>query len=150
MTKEHFVELEKRLAYLEVEGRAEATERIRVAREFGDLSENAEYDIAKDEQAKIEAEIVDIRAKLRLARIIEGKSNTDRIDIGSTVTVKNMKTNKEATYALVGSSESNPFNGKISYESPLGAALRFKKKGDDVEVVAPNGIVSYKVVKIGK
>jgi len=148
MTAEHKKELEERLHHLKVEGRAEAAERIRVAREFGDLSENAEYDIAKEEQAKMEAEILEIESKLRLAKVIDEKKKGDRVDIGSKITIENKETGKQFDYTLVGSSESNPLKGKISNDSPIGKAVMGHKKGDEVIVVAPAGAVKYKLVKI--
>ena len=149
MTAEHKKELEERLHHLVVEGRAEAAERIRVAREFGDLSENAEYDIAKEEQAKMEAEIIEIEAKLRLAKVIDEKKKGDRVDFGSKVTIKNKDTGKDFEYTIVGSSESNPLKGKISNDSPIGKAVMGHKKDDTVVVVAPSGAVNYKIIKIG-
>ena len=149
MTLEHKKELEDRLHFLKVTGRPEAAERIRVAREFGDLSENAEYDIAKEEQAKMEAEIIEIEAKLKKAKIIEEKKKGDVVDFGSKILIENMVTKQQYEYAIVGSSESNPFKGKISNDSPIGKAMLGKKKGDEVAVNAPQGEIKYKVIKIG-
>ncbi len=149
MTAEGKKQLEERLYELKVNGRAEAADKIRVAREFGDLSENAEYDIAKEEQAKMEAEIAEIESKLRNAVIIEEKGKGDKIDIGSKVRVLDVAKNKEFEYTIVGTHESNPMEGRISNESPLGRALIGKRKGETVTAMAPVGPVKYQVVKIG-
>ena len=148
MTAEFKKQLEARLHDLKVNGRAQAAEQIRVAREFGDLSENAEYDIAKEEQAKMEAEIADIESKLRNAKIIEEKNRADSVDFGSKVKIKD-ETGKEYDYIIVGSSESDPKGGKISNESPLGKALMGKKKGEKITVRVPAGNVMYSLIKIG-
>jgi len=148
MTQEHYKQLEEKLNELKVNGRREAAERIRVAREFGDLSENAEYDVAKDEQAKLEAEIADIEAKLKNAKIVDEKSKGDKVDFGSKVTIVNLDTNAETVYTIVGSSESDPLNGKISNESPIGFAVLGRKKGETFTAKTPKGNVNYKVVKI--
>ena len=148
MTAEYKKQLEERLHDLKVNGRAQAAEQIRVAREFGDLSENAEYDIAKEEQAKMEAEIADIEIKVRNAKIIDESGRADRVDFGAKVKLKDEETGKEFDYIIVGSSESDPKGGKISNESPLGRALMGKKKGESVSVRAPAGTVIYKLIKI--
>jgi len=149
MTAEYKKQLEERLHELKVYGRAQAAEQIRVAREFGDLSENAEYDIAKEEQAKMESEIADIENKLRSAKIIEEKSKADRVDFGSKIKIQNSANGEEFEYVIVGSSESDPRNGKISNESPIGRAMMGKKKGESVTVKAPAGNVAYILIKIG-
>ncbi|MCL2797476.1 MAG: transcription elongation factor GreA [Firmicutes bacterium] len=149
MTAEFKKQLEEKLHDLKVNGRPKAAEDIRVAREFGDLSENAEYDIAKDAQAKMEAEIADIEFKLRSAKIIEEKTKAGRVDFGSKVKIQDEQSGREFDYTIVGSSESDPKNGKISNESPLGKALMGKKKGEKVTVRGPAGSVMYLLVKIG-
>jgi len=149
MTAEHKKELEQRLKLLITEGRADAAEKIRVAREFGDLSENAEYDIAKEDQAKMEAEIVQIEAKLRNAKIIEEKKKGDKADFGSKVQIRNTKTGAAYEYTIVGSSESNPLKGKISNDSPIGKAVMGHKKGEKVVAKLPNGVAEYEILKIG-
>lgn len=149
MTAEGKKQLEERLYELKVNGRPEAADKIRVAREFGDLSENAEYDIAKEEQAKMEAEIAEIEAKLRNVVIIEEKGRGDKIDIGSKVRILDVAKNKEYEYTIVGTHESNPMEGRISNESPLGRALIGKKKGESVIAAAPAGNIKYSIVKIG-
>lgn len=148
MTAEFKKQLEEKLYDLKVNGRAKAAEQIRIAREFGDLSENAEYDIAKEEQAKLEAEIADIEQKLRNAVIIEEKNKSDRVDFGSKIKIQNVETNEEFEYTVVGSSESDPMKGKMSNESPIGKAAMGKKKGEQITVKVPAGSVVYKIVKI--
>ncbi len=148
MTAEFKKQLEEQLYDLKVNGRAKAAEQIRVAREFGDLSENAEYDIAKEEQAKLEAEIADIEVKLRNAVIIEEKSKTDRVDFGTKIRIQDLVTGAEYEYTIVGSSESDPMKGKMSNESPIGKAAMGKKKGEQIVVKAPAGNVNFKIVKI--
>lgn len=147
MTAEGKKQLEERLYELKVKGRADAAEKIRVAREFGDLSENAEYDIAKEEQAKLEAEIVEIEAKLRNVKIIEEKVKSDKIDIGSRVKICDESGN-EFEYTIVGTHESNPMAGKISNESPIGNGMLGRKKGEEFYVKAPAGTIKYKILKI--
>ena len=148
ITVEGKKQLEERLQYLKVKGRAEIAEQIRIAREFGDLSENAEYDIAKDEQAKMEAEIADIEAKLMHAQIIDDKSKSDKADVGSKVELKDLQNGETYVYTILGTHESNPMEGKISNESPLGKAVLGKRKGDEVTVKAPAGEIVYKIVSI--
>ena len=148
MTAEGKKQLEDRLYDLKVNGRAEAAEKIRVAREFGDLSENAEYDIAKEEQAKMEAEILEIEAKLRNVKIIEAGGKSGVIDLGSKVRICMAGSADEIEYEIVGTHESNPMEGRISNESPIGKALIGKRKGDEITVHAPAGEVKYRVLKI--
>ncbi len=148
MTAEGKKQLEERLKDLKVNGRAEMAEKIRVAREFGDLSENAEYDIAKDEQAKMEAEIIEIEAKLRNATIIDEKVKGDKADVGSKVELKDVKSGDVYNYTIVGTHESNPMEGRISNESPIGKAVIGKRKGDEVVVKAPVGEAVYKILNI--
>lgn len=151
MTAEGKKQLEERLKDLKVNGRAEMAEKIRVAREFGDLSENAEYDIAKDEQAKMEAEILEIEAKLRNARIIDEKTRGDKIDVGSKVTIKQVGGDFTATYKIVGTHESNPLDDKepkISNESPIGKALIGRRRGEEISVKTPRGDCKYKILEI--
>jgi transcription elongation factor GreA len=150
MTAEGKKQLEETLYNLKVNERPAAAERIRVAREFGDLSENAEYDIAKDEQAKLEAEIAVIEAKLRNVKIIEEKGKVDKIDIGSKVKVKvlDRESDVEFEYTIVGTHESNPMENRISNESPLGKEMLGKRKGEEFTVKAPGGLIKYRIVKI--
>lgn len=148
MTAEGKKQLEERLHDLKVNGRAEMAEKIRVAREFGDLSENAEYDIAKEEQAKMEAEIIEIEAKLRNVQIIDEKVKGDKADVGSKIEIKDVKTGAVYSYTIVGTHESNPMEGRISNESPIGKAVLGKRKGAEVVVKAPMGDAVYKIVDI--
>jgi len=146
-TVEDIKELEAELENLKVVGRADMAEKIRTAREFGDLSENAEYDIAKEEQAKMEARIIEIENMLANAEIYE-KTKSDTVNLGSTVQILEIKQKKEFSYEIVGSHQANPFENRISFESPLGKELLGKKKGDEVTIKLKNGDVKYKVVKI--
>ncbi len=148
LTKEGLEELEKRLEYLKVEKRAEITERIKVAREFGDLSENAEYDAAKNEQAIIEGEIVEIEEKIKHARIIkESDIKKGTVSLGSKVDVYD-KDFGDATYEIVGTTEADFELGRISNESPIGNALLGRKQGETVEVIAPEGKILLTIKKI--
>lgn len=148
MTAEGKKQLEERLKDLKVNGRAEMAEKIRVAREFGDLSENAEYDIAKDEQAKMEAEIIEIEAKLRNVQIIDEKVKGDKADVGSKIEIKDVKSGMTFEYTIEGTHESNPMEGRISNESPIGKAVIGKRKGDEAVVKAPMGDAVYKIIDI--
>ena len=124
LTKEGVEKYEKRLEYLKTTGRTEIAEQIKIARSFGDLSENAEYDAAKIEQARMEYEIVEIEAMLRNVVIIdEDNINTDVVNVGNTITVKNKTLNQELTFQIVGSAEANPMEKRISNESPVGKGL---------------------------
>lgn len=147
LTLEDIKELEAELEHLKVVGRAEMAEKIRTAREFGDLSENAEYDIAKEEQASLEARILEIEQKLRNAIIYE-KTKSDKVVIGNTVKLKDLTSGGEVEYELVGSHQANPFENRISIESPVGKELLGKKKGDTVAIKLKNGTQMYKVLKI--
>ena len=150
MTSEGFKKLQEELEYLKTEGRDQAAEKIRVARGFGDLSENSEYDEAMNEQAKMEAEIADIEAQLKNARILEeSEMSSEHVHIGSIVRVS--ANGKEYTYTISGATEADPFNGKISDESPVGKALMGLKVGESGEATLPNGaIVIYTVLEISK
>ncbi len=147
LTKEGKEELEKRLEYLKVTKRAEITERIKTAREFGDLSENAEYDAAKNEQAMIEGEIVEIENKLKYAVIIKDSAKKGTVSLGSKVDFVDDE-GASYTYELVGTTEADVEAGKISNESPLGNALLGRKAGDTVNVSAPAGVTSFTIKKV--
>ncbi len=141
--------LEDELAELKVVKRKEVAEKIKEARGQGDLSENAEYDAAKDEQAEIEARIVVIEKMLRNAEVIdEDDLNGGTINVGNKVTLYDYEFDEEITYALVGSAEADPASFKISNESPLGSALLGKSVDDQVLVEAPDGIIKYRVISI--
>ena len=148
LTKEGKEELEKRLSYLKVQKRAEITERIKVAREFGDLSENAEYDAAKNEQAMIEGEILEIENKLKFAVIIKDNAKKGVVSLGSKVDFIDEALGETLTYEIVGTTEADVEVGKISNESPIGNALLGHKVGDEVSVKVPSGVTTLKIKKI--
>lgn len=138
LTQEGKEKLEEELHYLETEKRAEIGERIRIAREFGDISENSEYDDAKNEQAMMEGRIAEITRILGEATIVDTPDkSSSKVNIGSKVTV-NME-GKERTFVIVGAAESNSSEGKISNESPVGAALLGRKKGEEIDLQGPTG-----------
>ena len=138
--------LEEKLQYLSTIRRAEVAEQIAVARGFGDLSENAEYDEAKNEQSRLEAEIADLENTIRTALVIDDSEvATDRVNFGTTVRVFDVELDEEVEYTIVGARESDPLNNRISNESPMGAALLGKKKGQTVKVNAPGGIITLKI-----
>lgn len=142
-------ELEEKLEYYKTVRRPEITKKIGEAREFGDLSENAEYDAAKNEQAMIEHEISEMEVKLRDCVIInKNKIDTNKVSVGCFVTVYDEEYDEEVKYQIIGSTESNPLKGLISNESPVGMALLDKKVGDIVDVETPSGICKLKVLKI--
>ena len=148
LTKEGKEELEKRLEFLKVTKRAEITERIKTAREFGDLSENAEYDAAKLEQAMVEGEITDIENKLKYAVIIKEGEKKGTVSLGSKVDFINDATGEMMTFEIVGTTEADVEAGRISNESPIGNALLGRKANDNVKVVAPAGVMSYTIKKV--
>ncbi|MFR2534991.1 MAG: transcription elongation factor GreA [Clostridia bacterium] len=151
LTQEGYEKLEKELDYLRTEKRAEIAERIKVALGFGDLSENSEYDEAKTAQAENEAKIVALENKVRYAKIIdESEIDTKTVQVGNVVKVFDMEFEEEETYTIVGSTEVDLSQNKISNESPIGAALLGAKKNQVVEVNAPAGILKYKVLSITK
>lgn len=147
LTSEGFLELETELNYLKNEERPRIIEAIKEARAQGDLSENADYDAARDEQAKVEARIQDLEYRLEHAKIIE-KASGDKVDVGTTVTVQYIDDEDEEEYSIVGSMEADPFENKISNESPIGKAIMNKKVGDIISVESPNGSYDIKIVKI--
>ena len=149
LTKEGKEELEKRLEYLKLTKRAEITERIKTAREFGDLSENAEYDAAKLEQAMVEGEITDIENKLKYAVIIKEGEKKGTVSLGSKVDFVNDATGAVLTFEIVGTTEADVEAGRISNESPIGNALLGKKAGETVSVKVPTGTITITVKKIG-
>jgi len=151
LTQEGFDNLEKELNYLRTEKRAEIAERIKVALGFGDLSENSEYDEAKNAQAENEAKIAEYENKVRHAKIIDEKEiDTETVQIGNTIKVLDIEFDEKIDYTIVGSTEVNLAENKISNESPLGKALLGAKKNSTVEVNAPAGVMKYKVLAIKK
>ena len=151
LTQEGYDNLEKELEYLTTEKRAEIAERIKIALGFGDLSENSEYDEAKNAQAANESKIAELKNKLRYAKIIdESEIDTKTVQVGNTVKVLDMEFNEEESYTIVGSTEVDLSQNKISNESPIGAALMGAKKGQVVEAQAPAGVIKYKIISITK
>ncbi|GHU53240.1 transcription elongation factor GreA [Clostridia bacterium] len=158
LTEKGHRDLETELRELKGVRRKEVAEKIKEARGQGDLSENAEYDSAKEEQAQIEARIVELENMLKTAKVIEGGASKDTITLGSSVRVLDVELGAEEDYTIVGSAEADPFNGKISNESPLGKALLEKsaedaeplghKVGDIITVDAPDGNIEYKIIDI--
>lgn len=147
LTEEGKEKLEEELHYLETEKRAEIGERIRVAREFGDISENSEYDDAKNEQGMMEARIAEITRILSEATVVSAPKRSGKVNIGSRVTVE--MGGRERVFSIVGAAESNSAEGKISNESPVGAALLGQKKDDEVETTGPTGrVIKMKILKI--
>ena len=151
LTQEGYNKLEEELNYLKTEKRAEIADRIKVALGFGDLSENSEYDEAKNAQAENENKIIELENKLRNANIIdEKKIDTETVQIGNIVRVLDKEFNEKIDYIIVGSTEVNLAENKISNESPLGRALLGAKKNQVVEVEAPAGTLKYKILSIKK
>lgn len=151
LTYEGLKERERELEYLKTEKRKEVSEKIKVALGFGDLSENAEYDEAKNEQAEVELKIVKLEKMLKNSKIIdEDEISTDVVSVGIKVKVLDIDMEEEETYSLVGSEEADPMNNKISDESPVGRALIGAKVGDVVTVNAPNGDFELKILEISK
>jgi len=147
LTSEGFLDLETELNKLKTEDRPRIIEAIKEARAQGDLSENADYDAARDEQAKIEARIQELEYMLEHAKIIE-KTSGDTVNVGTTVTVQYIDDDDEEEYSIVGALEADPFENKISNESPIGKAIMNRKVGDIISVDSPNGSYDIKIVKI--
>ncbi len=151
LTKDGLKQLEAELDYLKSEKRLEVAQKIKEALSFGDLSENSEYDAAKNEQAQVEEKIVKLENMLKNVKVIsEEESVSDSVTIGCKVTVYDMEFEEELEYTIVGSTEANPIKFKISNESPVGKGLLGKKTGDVVEIDAPQGSLSFKILKISR
>lgn len=151
LTDEGLKKLEEELEILKTEKRKEIAEKIKVALSFGDLSENSEYDEAKNEQAMIEARIVQIEAMLKNVKLIDDEElNTDTVNLGSKVKVLDVEFNEEITYSIVGSTEADPDEDRISDESPVGQALLNHKVGETVTVETPGGAIELKILDITK
>ena len=149
LTKEGYEKLKQEIEYLSTEKRREIADRIRVAREFGDIAENAEYDDAKNEQAMLEHRIAQLEERLLAARVISKKEiKSGEVSIGTKVRLKDMDANQTVEYHIVGSAEANPAEHKLSNESPVGKAIMGRKKGEVVEVSAPRGSLKYKILDI--
>jgi transcription elongation factor GreA len=148
MTKEGLEALREELERLETTGRHEIAEQIKVAREFGDLKENAEYHAAKEAQGFLEARIVQMRAQLENATIVEAAKGGDVVAFGTTVELEDESTGRKLTYTLVSAREQAPAEGKLSFESPVGSALRDKRVGDVASIATPKGERRLRVVSI--
>ena len=149
ITEEGKAEIEERLRFLKNEKRPEVLDKLKVARDFGDLSENSEYDAAKKEQSIVETEIANIEETLRKARIISDKDvQKDVVGVGNSVTVYDMDFDEEVVYKIVGVIESDPDKNLVSNESPIGKGLMGKKKGDIVTIATPGGEIQMKILKI--
>ena len=149
LTAEGYKKLQKEIDLLRGDKRREVAERIRIAREFGDIAENAEYDDAKNEQAMLEHKIAQLEERLLSARVITKKEiSKDNVSIGSHVRLRDMQANKTFESHIVGSAEANPAENKLSNESPVGKAIMGRKKGEVVEVSAPRGSLKFKIMEI--
>ncbi len=148
LTSEGYLELEEELNHLKTDKRDEVLKSLKEARSLGDLSENAEYDAARDEQAKLEARIKELEYIIEHATIIEEASEEGVVNIGSTVSLEYEGDDDVEEYRIVGSQEADPFNNKISNESPIAKAILNKKVGEVVEVSSPDGVYKVKIVKV--
>ncbi len=149
LTQEGYDKIEQELEYLKTQKRSEIAERIKIALGFGDLSENSEYDEAKNAQAQNEIKIADLENKLRYAKIInESEIDTKTVQVGNTVKIKDLEFDEDFEYTIVGSTEVDLSQNKISNESPIGLALLGAKKNQIVEVQIPDGVAKYKVLSI--
>ncbi len=149
LTPQGYEKLKSEIEYLSTQKRREVAERIRIAREFGDINENAEYDDAKNEQALLEHRIAMLEERLLSARVISKKEIAkDIVSIGSKVRLRDIEQNKTFEYYIVGSAEANPSENRVSNESPVGKAILGKKKGEVVEVAAPRGSFKFKILEI--
>jgi transcription elongation factor GreA len=149
LTREGYTKLRKEIEQLSTTRRREVAERIKVAREFGDIAENAEYDAAKNEQAMLEARIAKLEERLASARVIEKREiSKDVVSVGSTVRLRDVDAKQTVEYRIVGSAEANPAELKLSNESPVGRAIIGHKKGETIEVATPRGSLKYKILEI--
>ena len=151
VSAEGMKKLEEKLAYLTTAGRAAVAEKLNIARGYGDLSENAEYDAAKDEQANLEREIMELEATIRRAVVMsEENISTDKVNVGTNVRVKYVEDNDEEEYAIVGALESDPLHNRISNECPVGMALLGHCVGDVVDVETPDGFIKLEILEISR
>ena len=149
LTPEGLEKLTQELEILRTDKRREVADRIRIAREFGEIAENAEYDDAKNEQAMLEHKIAQLEERLLSARVITKKEiSKDTVSVGATVRLRDMAANKTVEYHIVGSAEADPAENKLSNESPVGKAIMGRKKGETVEVAAPRGKLKFKIMDI--
>lgn len=151
MTLEGLKKIEDELEFLKTVRRKEVAEKIKAALAFGDISENSEYDEAKNDQADLEKRIMKLEGLLSNARIIdESEIKTDEVSVGSLVTLKDIEFDELVEYAIVGATEADPYENKISNESPVGKALLGKKVGAVIEVAVPDGFAKFEIIKIGR
>ena len=151
ISRDGFEKLEKDLEYLITVKRAEVAEKLKEARSFGDLSENAEYDEAKNEQGILEAKIAELEAYIANADVVEDDEiSVDKIGVGSKIKLKDLEDGEIEVLTIVGSTETDPANGKISDESPIGRATINKQVGDIIEVEAPVGVIKFEILEISK
>ncbi len=150
LTDEGLKKLQDELESLKTTGRADIAEKIKIARGYGDLSENSEYDEAKNEQAKIEARIVELEAMLKNVEIIEETGDINSVNLGNKVTILDVEFNEECEYSIVGTAESDPALGKISDESPVGKALIGHAVGETIVAETPAGELKFKILKISR
>ncbi len=149
LTEEGYAKLKQEIEHLSTEKRREVAERIKHAREFGDISENSEYDDAKNEQAMLEHRIALLEERLAHARVIEaGEVPAGVVGIGTRVRLKDLDANETIEYTIVGSAEANPAQHRLSNESPVGKAILGRKKGETVEVTAPRGTLKFKIMDV--
>ena len=149
LTREGYKKLTEEIDYLRNDKRREVADRIRIAREFGDIAENAEYDDAKNEQAMLEHKIAQLEERLMAARVIDKKEiSKDVVSVGSHVRLRDVDAKQTVEYHIVGSAEANPTENKLSNESPVGKAIIGHKKGETVEVATPRGSLKYKILEI--
>ena len=149
LTSEGFLELENELHYLKTTKRNEVIKTLKDARALGDLSENSEYDQAREEQANLEKRIIEVEYALEHAVVIDSSENNGKVGIGCQVELQYEDEDDVETYKIVGSQEADPFNNKISNESPMALAIMGRKVGETVEVASPDGVYSVKIVAIG-
>ena len=151
LTKEGLQKLEEELENLKIVRRKEVSEKIKIALSFGDLSENSEYDEAKNEQAMVEARISEVEALLKNVVVVnDDEITTDAVSVGCTVRIKCLKNGKEDVYKIVGSTEASPKEKKISDESPVGKAVLGRKVGETVDAEVPSGVIQYQILEISK
>ena len=151
LTSEGLAKLEEELEELKTVKRKDVADKIKVALSFGDLSENSEYDEAKNEQAIIEARIAQLDAMLKNAKVLDDDEvTTDKVSVGSKIRLKDIEFDEEVEYSIVGSTEANPDEGKISDESPIGKGLMGRSVGDVVEIEVPSGMIEFEILEISK
>ena len=148
VTSEGLVKLQEELKYLKEVKRKEVVEAIEIARSYGDLSENSEYDEAKTEQGRVEGRIHELEEILATVIVVDGDAKADAVDVGATVVVNNITKGKTFEYTIVGATESNPLQGKISDRSPIGKALMGCRVGAKLDVETPAGVISLEIISI--